>query len=76
MDNIYILGIIISFIFLISKIIEIKIIRKENLDLKSLIKDSMIIFICVILANFILEQINNQKNNFYEAPVFTDGPTF
>ena len=76
MDNIYVLGIIISFIFLICKIIEVKIIHKENLDFKKIIKDSMIIYICVILANFILEQINNQTNNLYEAPVFTDGPAF
>ena len=76
MNNIYILGIIISFIFLICKIIEIKIINKEKLDLKKIVKDSMILYACVILANLIIEQINYQTSNFYEAPVFTDGPGF
>jgi len=81
MENIFIIAGVISFIFLIIKFIEMRFIEKEAKPLKLLIRDTLVVYISVIFANFILTQlkpvIQQGGNTVTVNPaVFTDNPSF
>lgn len=80
MDNIFIVAGIISLTFIISKFIEMRFVEKENKPLKLLIRDSLLVYFSVIVANFILEQLNPMMQTAGKAqnvtPIFTDNPGF
>jgi uncharacterized membrane protein len=79
MTSIFIIAAVISFTFLVIKFLEMRYIEKESKPLKLLIRDTLLVYFSVILANFIMDQINPimtagaGKN---VTPVFTDNPTF
>ena len=52
MNNIFIIATVISFIFLIIKIIELRFIEKEQKPLKLLIKDTLLVYFSVICGYF------------------------
>lgn len=80
MENMFIIASLISFFYLIVKFIEMRFIEKNNKPLKVLIKDTLVVYLCVLLGNFIVEQINpsllgeNVKNT--TTQVFTNNPEF
>ena len=80
MDNIFIVAAVISITFFIAKFIEMRFVEKENKPLKLLIRDSLLVYFSVIIANFILEQLKpmiqsgGTKQNI--TPIFTDNPGF
>jgi hypothetical protein len=76
MENIFIIAIIISIIFLIFKFIEMRFIEKENKPLKFLVRDTLIVYCSVISGYFILEQLNPVIVSEIITPVFTDNPEF
>ena len=79
MDNIFLIAAIISIIFLILKFIEMRYIEKESKPLKLLIKDTLLVFICVIAGNFILEQVKPviaENMPQINPAAFTDNPPF
>jgi len=57
----------VAIIFFILKFIEMRFIEKENKPLKELIKDSVIVYICVLSGHYILEQL---------SPIIQDGGGF
>tara|TARA_B100000497_G_C7312286_1_gene209899 strand:- start:303 stop:524 length:222 start_codon:yes stop_codon:yes gene_type:complete len=72
--NSFLIGAIISVIYLIFKIIEMRVIIKENKPLKHLLRDSIIVYFSVIVGNFIFEQIGGDSKKL--PNVFLDGPNF
>jgi hypothetical protein len=80
MDNIFIVAGIISITFLIAKFIEMRFVEKENKPLKLLIRDSLLVYFSVIIAHFILEQLNPMIQRAGTSqnitPIFTDNPGF
>jgi hypothetical protein len=79
MSNIFVVAAIISITFLLAKFLEMRYIEKESKPLKFLIRDSFIVYFSVIIANFVMEQINPVINNVSSAKVtqvFTDNPGF
>jgi len=80
MNNIFIVAAIISITFIISKFLEMRFIEKENKPLKFLIRDALLVYFSVIIANFILEQLNpmiqTAGNVSNVTPIFTDNPGF
>jgi len=81
MDNIFVIAMIISIIFLISKFIEMRFIEKESKPLKLLLRDSLLVYFSVIFGYFILDQlkpiiIQGGSDNSLITPVFTDNPEF
>lgn len=76
MENIYFTSLIISFIFLIAKFIEMRFITKENKSLKTIIIDSFIVYFCVVIGYYIIKQFNLKSLPLLEAPVFIDKPGF
>ena len=80
MENIFIIASLISFFYLIVKFIEMRFIEKDNKPLKVLIKDTLVVYLCVLLGNFIVEQINpsllGEEVTNTVTQVFTDNPRF
>ena len=80
MSNIFVIAAVISITYFLAKFIEMRFIEKESKPLKDLIKDAILVYFSVIVANFIMEQINPIINGGSNAqkltPVFTDNPGF
>jgi hypothetical protein len=76
MDNIYLTALVISFLFLITKFLEMRFVTKENKPLKTIIIDTIFVYFCVIIGYFVIEQFNLKTKVLTEAPVFVDKPAF
>jgi hypothetical protein len=76
MDNLYLSAFIVSSIFFIIKFIELRFITKEEIILKKMIINTIVVYFSVIVGYFISDQFKISKSLTNEAPVFTDGPGF
>jgi len=81
MDNIYIISGIIAFVFFLGKFIEMRFIERESKPLKTIVKDTLLVYVCTIIAFIILEQLKPIiQETSGSAPMtqiaFTDNPTF
>lgn len=77
MDNIFLIAGIIAFIFLIAKFIEMRFIEKENKPLKLLVRDTILVYVSVLIGIFTYEQVNPiMEGNVVTPAVFTDNPSF
>lgn len=79
MINIFILATIISITFLLAKFLEMRYIEKGSKPLKLLIRDAFLVYFSVIIANFVIDQINHVikgGTSTKVTPVFTDNPGF
>lgn len=80
MENIFVIASLIAFFYMIVKFIEMRFIEKDNKPLKVLIKDTLVVYLCVLLGNFIIEQINpsllSEEVSSKVTQVFTDTPGF
>jgi len=79
MPSIFVIAAVISITFLIAKFLEMRYIEKESKPLKLLIRDTLLVYFSVIVANFIMEQINpimTASGGKKVTPVFTDNPSF
>ena len=50
-------------------------ITKENVPPKILVRDALLVYASVILAHYILSQLNNKQTKEF-VEVFTDTPSF
>jgi hypothetical protein len=79
MDNIFLVAGIIAVIFFISKFLEMRFVEKEPKPLKLLIRDALLVYVSVVIGNFILEQLNPviQDSKISMTPIaFIDNPPF
>jgi len=77
--NFIIPSLAISILFMIYKIIDMKYITKEETTLKTITKDSLIVFLCSMLSMFALEQLNINEiigNSKESLTAFTNEPDF
>ena len=77
--NFIIPPLIASIFYMIYKIVDIKYISKEELLLKTVIKEGIVVFLCSLASTIALEQLNNY--NILESPnnvltAFTNEPDF
>jgi len=76
MENKFFISTIISIIYFIAKFIDMRYISKNDIPLKSLVKDTILVFVSSAIAYFIIEQIgdvivlNNPVSAFTGAPDF------
>jgi len=79
MDNIFLVALIISFVFFIGKFLEMRYVDKEPKPLKLLVRDTLLVYVSVVFATFVINQLN-QLVNETEVPnvplAFTDNPPF
>jgi hypothetical protein len=79
MDNVFIFALIISIAFFIVKFAEMRFVEKESKPLKFLLRDTLIVYFCVISGNFVFDQLKPVINNTglsSQPSVFTDNPSF
>tara|TARA_A100000164_G_C21619307_1_gene635801 strand:- start:209 stop:442 length:234 start_codon:yes stop_codon:yes gene_type:complete len=74
--SIFITAIGISIIYVIFKFIEMRIIVKENKPLKVLFRDTLIVYLSVLLGNFVLTQISPNIVLDTTPEIFTNEPSF
>lgn len=79
MDNIFLVAGIVSVIFFIGKFLEMRYIDDEPKPLKFLIRDSLLVYVSVVLGGFINDQmkpIANDVGATSQPLAFTDNPPF
>ena len=79
MGNIFLVAGIISVIFFVAKFLEMQYIEKESKPLKVLIRDALVVYVSVVLGNFILEQLSpviKETSTNVSPAAFTDNPPF
>jgi hypothetical protein len=83
MNNIFITAIVISIIYGCIKFIETKFVNKEQIPVKLLVRDSLLVYFSVVISYFIIEQVIPLTNSggiiiptSNQTPVFTDNPEF
>jgi hypothetical protein len=79
MDNIFLVAALISIIFFIAKFLEMRYVDNEPKPLKLLIRDTLVVYISVILGYYIVDQLKPviHESAAPTAPVaFTDNPPF
>ena len=74
--NIYIFAFICSFLFLAAKIIINKYINKNDKPFKPILKDSIMIFILIIISDQLYKNFLDKDMKNTEISVFTDNPNF
>ena len=78
--HLFISAILISVLYFFFKIIENKIISKENIKIKIVFKDSLFVFLSVVIGLNLIEQIipliYESGELVTNPPVFTDTPGF
>ncbi len=79
MNNIFLIAGLIAVIFLMYKFVEMRFIEKETKPLKYLIKDTIIVYICVVTCYYIIEQFPSNvldSGISVQPAAFTDNPPF
>ena len=79
MDNIFLVAGIISVIFFIAKFLELRYVDNEPKPLKLLIRDSLVVYVSVVIGSFILDQLKpviNESIIPISPLAFTDNPPF
>jgi len=81
MDNIFIIAGIVSIVFFLAKFVEMRFIEKESKPLKLLVRDTLIVYVSVVLGHFVLGQLKPIMQQAGDSgPIvpsaFTDNPTF
>lgn len=74
--SVFIIGVVIAVIFLLFKFIEMKYILKEKKPLKTLFRDTVIVYISVVVGYYILNQISSDIVSNVSPEVFTGNPGF
>lgn len=67
---------VVSIVFIILKFLETRFILKEQINLKQLVIDGILVYLSVIVGHFINEQLVQQTKGLGQAPVFVDNPKF
>ena len=77
MEKYFIESLSVAFIFIVFKVFEKKFIIKEEIVLKDLVKDSIIIYFCGIAGLFVFSQIQEEPGVLREnIGAFVDNPKF
>jgi hypothetical protein len=76
-QNKFVLALSISIVYSLIKFIEMKFVLKETKPLKTLFRDTVIVYLSVLSGIFIVEQVIPIKGNLTEKiGAFTNVPTF
>ena len=77
MENLFLNAGIIAVVYLLIRFAEMRVILKESTPLKDLVKDTILVYISVIVGTYIIEQvIPNENGGNKILGAFTDAPGF
>ena len=69
-------GLAISVCYLLFKFIEMRFVLKENKPLKILVRDTVLVYLSVVLGSFVISQIGETNITSKLPEVFTNDPGF
>uniref|UniRef100_A0A6C0IS61 Uncharacterized protein n=1 Tax=viral metagenome TaxID=1070528 RepID=A0A6C0IS61_9ZZZZ len=72
-QSIFVAGIAIAVVYLLFRFIEMRFILKEKKPIKTMIRDTLMVYLSVVIGNFILSQFANGIVESTTPEVFT-GP--
>ena len=72
----FVTGVGVASAYLIFRFIEMRLILKENKPLKVLVRDTLLVYLSVLLGNFVMEQLGGEKLMSKVPQVFTNNPDF
>ena len=73
----FILAGVIAIVYIIFLFLEMRFIVKENKPLKYLFRDGLLVYLSVLVGDFVLNQLAPLGKNVFKAPeVFTNAPDF
>jgi predicted acyltransferase len=75
-NSIFVSGVAVAVIYLIFRFIEMRFILKENKPLKLLARDTLLVYLSVLLGNFIMVQVGGIDIASKVPQVFTNTPEF
>ena len=76
MQSIFIVALAVSLIYTIFKYIEMRFITKKNVPLKILFRDTLLVYLSVVLGDFILQQVKPEMSLPSAPEIFTNDPAF
>ena len=84
MEKILVLSIVISFLFFVAKMFEMKYIEKKQKPLKLIIRDTFAVFVCAMLPLVLFFQFDSKISEIFRfgeanevvSQIFTDEPGF
>ena len=75
-ESIFVAGIAIAIVYLLFRFIEMRFILKEKKPLKFLVRDTLMVYLSVVIGNLILSQFSSGIVEQKSPEVFTDVPNF
>jgi|TARA_B110000211_G_C13862326_1_gene457097 hypothetical protein len=75
-SSIFITAVAVSISYLVFRFIEMRIILKKNKPLKVLARDTLLVYLSVLLGNFIMNQFGSSSMGKKMTEVFTNSPEF
>jgi hypothetical protein len=75
-SSIFLTAIAVSLAYLVFRFIEMRLILKENKPLKILARDTLLVYLSVLLGNFIMNQFGSSSMGKKMTEVFTNSPEF
>lgn len=75
-SSIFLTAIAVSIAYLVFRFIEMRLILKENKPIKILARDTLIVYLSVVLGNFIMSQFGGSAMTKKMTEVFTNSPEF
>ena len=77
MDNMFLNAGIIAVVYLLIRFAEMRIILKESRPLKDLVKDTLLVYLSIIVGMYVIEQVMPNENSGNKIlGAFTDAPGF
>jgi hypothetical protein len=74
--SVFVTGVAVACAYVLFRFIEMRFILKENKPVKILARDTLIVYLSVILGCFIMKQIGGMNIASKVPQVFTDAPGF
>ena len=75
-SSVFLTAVAVAVSYLIFRFIEMRIILKENKPLKILARDTLIVYLSVLLGTFVMEQFGSSSMGKKMTEVFTNSPEF
>ena len=69
-------GLAVAGCYLLFRFIEMRFVLKENKPLKVLVRDTVLVYLSVILGTFVMEQFGSSSVGKKMTEVFTNSPEF
>lgn len=76
MEQIFIVALLIAVSFVCFKVIDSMIIKKEQIGIKDIVKDALLVYLSSMVGMYAIDYIQPFKPKASSIQVFTDSPNF